>query len=422
MLTAEQNALLTDVSPGTPLHAFWKKQWIPALRSEALLPDAQPTKVELLCENYVAFRTTDGTVGFLNEACPHRGVSLAMARNEHNALTCIFHGWTMNADGDCVRMPTEKTNAMCAKVPRTGYPVREGGGIVWVYLGKGDPPKFTDYQFTHLSRTHARPRASYNEANWFQNVETLLDSAHIALLHADTVKNPDMEQAGLQLAAGNDTPKYSFESKPYGLRSYAERFQPDGSTYLRVTEYVAPGTAFIGTTDVEAAFVIIVVPVNNTRSLQWYIYWDQRQPIDDNMPDFSIAGTDMSDDNFAGSRWGKPFYGQDREAMSRGESWSGIPGVIFEDYAVAESIPIVDRTKEFLGSGDVGIVRMRRELMRRIEESAAGEDEDCSAVDYRALRALAVVVPEGTDILAFADERQAQRRAGFSDSLFEPSL
>lgn len=415
MLTAQQNAVLTDVSSGSPLSAYWKGHWIPALRSEALVADAQPTRVELLCEHYVAFRTTDGSVGFLNEACPHRGVSLAMGRNENNALTCIFHGWTMNAAGECVRMPTEKTNALCAKVPNTGYPVREGGGIVWVYLGGGEPPQFPDYQFTHLSRTHARPRASYSEANWLQNVETLLDSAHIALLHADAVKNPDAAQAGLQLAAGNDTPKYSFEEKEYGMRSYAERAQPDGSTYLRVTEFVAPGTAFIGTTDTEAAFLIIVVPVNNTRSLQWYIYWDATQPIDDNMPDFSIFGTDEDDDNFAASRSGLPFYGQDRAAMSRGESWSGIPGVIFEDYGVAESIPIVDRTKEFLGSGDIGIVKMRRELLSRIEAFTNGErvPEDTPDLDYRALRALAVVVPPGTDICAFADERQAKRREAF---------
>jgi phthalate 4,5-dioxygenase oxygenase subunit len=416
MLTADQNRLLTDVSAGSPLNAYWKRHWIPAIRSEALKIDGTPTRVELLCERLVAFRTTDGSVGFLNEACPHRGASLAMGRNENNRLTCLFHGWNFNANGECEHMPTEKTNGLCAKVPGNGYPVREGGGIVWVYLGPGEPPQFTDYQFTHLSAEHARPRASYNRANWLQNVETLLDSAHIGLLHADTVKNRAIPQAGLQLAAASDTPKYSFESKPYGLRSFAERPLPDGSTYLRVTEYVAPGTAFIGTTDAEAGFLIIVVPVNNTKSLQWYIYWDERQEINDNLPDFALLGTDESDDDFAASRSGLDRFGQDREAMRRGETWSGVPGVIFEDYAIAESIPIVDRTKEFLGSGDVAIVKMRRELMARIAQSYDGEKipEELCEIDYRALRALASIIPPGTDINAFADEQQASRRGAFT--------
>lgn len=414
MLTAEQNRLLTDVTPGTSLNRYWKRHWIPALRSEALDAGGDPQRVELLCEKYVAFRGHDGKVGFLYEACPHRGVSLALGRNENNRLTCIFHGWSFDADGNCTRMPTEKDQSFCQKVKGQGFPVREGGGIVWVYLGEGKPPKFSDFAFTHLTRQHARPRASYNEANWLQNLETLMDSAHIGLLHHDTTADASLPQAGLQLVTGNDTPKYTLEQRPYGLRSYALRTTGGEKDYLRVTEYVAPGSAFIGTTDVEAGFLIIVVPVNNTRSLQWYVYWDSRQDIDSNLPDFALLGTDESDDNFAGSRQGLPNYGQDREAMRAGKTWSGIPGVIFEDYAVAESIPIVDRTREFLGSGDQAIVRLRRELMERIRQSDAGEDcVQAEVSDYRALRALAEMIPVGTNIQDFTNQKQQERSESF---------
>ncbi|MDP9654506.1 UNVERIFIED_ORG: phenylpropionate dioxygenase-like ring-hydroxylating dioxygenase large terminal subunit [Pseudomonas putida] len=411
MLTAEQNRLLTDVSPGTPLHRYWKRQWIPALRSEALEPGGTPQRVELLCEKYVAFRADDGHVGFLHEACPHRGVSLALGRNEGNRLTCIFHGWSFDTQGNCTKMPTEKDQAFCKKVKGQEFKVREGGGIVWVYLGEGEAPAFTDYAFTYFDRKHTRPRASYNEANWLQNVETLMDSAHIGLLHHDTTANPELPRAGLQLVTGNDTPKYTLESKPYGLRSYSLRTTGQAQDYLRVTEFVAPATAFIGTTEQEAGFLIIVVPVNNTRSLQWYVYWDSRQPIDENLPDFALLGTDESDDNFAASRQGLPNYGQDREAMRAGRSWTGVPGVIFEDYAVAESIPIVDRTREFLGSGDLAIVRLRRELMERIRQSEANEDSiQAQASDYRSLRALADMIPVGTVIQDYTEQKRQERR------------
>ncbi|MDO8864222.1 Rieske 2Fe-2S domain-containing protein [Haliea sp. E1-2-M8] len=422
MLTAEQNKLLTDVSVGSPLSGYWKQHWIPALRSEALEVDGAPTRVELLCEHYVAFRTTDGTVGFLNEACPHRGVSLALGRNENNALTCIFHGWQMNAKGDCVHMPTEETNTLCSKVPRTGYPVREAGGIVWVYLGGGEVPQFNDFQFTQVAPKHVRARASYNNSNWSQNVETLLDSAHIALLHADTTYDKDVPQEGMQLSSGNHVPRYSFDKKPYGLRSYSERDQPDGSVYLRVTEFVAPGIAFIGTTSAEAAFAIMVVPVNNTKTLGWFVFWDERDDINNRLPEFLMIGTDASDDDFAASRVGKAgdlMASQDREAMRRGETWTGIKGVIFEDYVLAESMPIVDRTKEFLGSGDVAIVRLRRELLSRISDYQAGRTlpEHSENIDYRALRSLAEILPENNvDIRAFTDEKEAERRATFNSS------
>lgn len=323
MLTKEQDCLLTDVRPGSLMNQYWKQQWIPALRSEALAAGGAPRKVELLCESYVAYRGHDGKVGFLNEHCPHRGVSLAMGRNEPNGLRCIFHGWQFDAEGNCIQMPTETDQAMCKRVNKHGHAVIEAGGIVWVYLGEAaTTPKFSDFAFTHYTRENSRPRASYVESNWLQNLETLLDSAHIALLHKNTTGNAVLPQAGLQLANDNHTPGYTFEPTPYGLRSYACRSREDGDTYLRVTEYVAPGTAFIGTTEPEAGFVIIVVPINNLRTLQWYIYWDARQKIDDNLPDFALLGTDLDDDNFAASRQGKPFYGQNREAMSYG-SWSG---------------------------------------------------------------------------------------------------
>lgn len=417
MLTPEQNRLVTDVSPGTPLNRYWKRHWIPALRGAALEAGGAPKRVELLCEKYVAFRGDNGKVGFLYEACPHRGISLAMGRNEDNQLRCIFHGWSFDTDGNCTHVPTETDQSFCSKVKGQGFPVIEAGEIIWVYLGDGQPPKFNDYAFTYLSRTNTRPRASYNEANWLQNVETLLDSAHIGLLHKDTTANPNIPQAGLQLVTGCDTPRYTFESKPYGLRSYSTREVSTEKKYLRVTEYVAPGTAFIGTTDAETGFAIIVVPVNNTRSLQWYIYWDERQPIDENLPDFALLGTDESDDNFAASHQGQPNYLQDRAAMKRGDSWSGVQGVIFEDYAVAESIPIVDRTREFLGSGDLAIVKMRRELIERINKHESSNNENITRAeetDFRALRALAVMIDTTQDIKQLAEEREAQRKRAWS--------
>jgi phthalate 4,5-dioxygenase len=249
-----------------------------------------------------------------------------------------------------------------------------------------------------------------------QNVETLLDSAHIALLHHDTVYEKDVCKDGMmQLSADNHVPRYSFEPKAYGFRSFAERVQPDGDTYLRVTEYVAPGMAYIGTTSAEAAFVIMVVPVNNTKTLGWFVFWDERGDINDRLPPFLMTGTDENDDDFAASRAGKLVGAQDREAMRRGESWTGVTGVVFEDYIVAESIPIPDRTKEFLGSGDLGIVRLRRELLRRIEAHTEGKPlpENVGNIDYRSLRSLAEVVPAGTDICAFADRKEEERRQSF---------
>src|SRR5690606_31204291 len=105
-MTKDENDLLTRVSNGAPMGEMIKQNfWIPAALSEKLEADGTPLRVRLFGENYVAFRATNGQVGFFDEACPHRGASLALAHNEDNALTCIFHGWKFRVDGVTVAAP-----------------------------------------------------------------------------------------------------------------------------------------------------------------------------------------------------------------------------------------------------------------------------------------------------------------------------
>ena len=76
MLSHEDNELMCRVGPGTPMGTALRRYWIPALQTSDLAePGGDPRRVELLGESFVAFRGTDGRVGFLDEHCPHRGAS-----------------------------------------------------------------------------------------------------------------------------------------------------------------------------------------------------------------------------------------------------------------------------------------------------------------------------------------------------------
>src|SRR5260370_766578 len=71
-------------------------------------------------------------------------------------------------------------------------------------------------------------------------------------------------------------------------------------------------------------------------------------------------GVDL-DEN--GVRFGKSANGwlQDRGAMARGDSYTGVVGTTAQDCAVQESMgAIQDRTKEHLGASDIAVIRMRR--------------------------------------------------------------
>jgi phenylpropionate dioxygenase-like ring-hydroxylating dioxygenase large terminal subunit len=94
MLSREENDLLTQTGPGTPMGEVMRRYWIPALLSwEIAEPDSAPVRVKLLGEALIMFRDTEGRIGLLDEFCAHRGTSLWLGRNEHGGLRCIWHGW-----------------------------------------------------------------------------------------------------------------------------------------------------------------------------------------------------------------------------------------------------------------------------------------------------------------------------------------
>ena len=108
MLSAAENELVSRVGPGTPMGKLMRQYWIPGmLSSELPLPDCTPVRVMLLGEPLIAFRDTQGRVGMMQNACPHRGASMFFGRNEEGGLRCIYHGWKFDVDGNCTDMLSE---------------------------------------------------------------------------------------------------------------------------------------------------------------------------------------------------------------------------------------------------------------------------------------------------------------------------
>src|SRR5262249_36607627 len=153
MLSAEKNELLTHVEPGTPMGTMLRRYWIPALLSEELPePDSGPKAFRLLGENLVAFRDTLGRVGILHAHCPHRGAALRLARNEECGLRCLYHGWKMDVNGNVLETPNEpEGSALQGKVKAKSYLAREGGGVIWAYMGPVElVPPFPAFEWTSI--------------------------------------------------------------------------------------------------------------------------------------------------------------------------------------------------------------------------------------------------------------------------------
>jgi hypothetical protein len=86
----------------------------------------------------------------------------------------------------------------------------------------------------------------------------------------------------------------------------------------------------------------------------------------------------------------------DRE-VQRTRTFTGIQGVNTQDLAVQESMgPVVDRTREHLGTTDKAIIELRRLLLDSITDFKNGmEPRGLDPGSYREIRAGDIVVPKG---------------------------
>src|SRR5215471_5715489 len=190
MLAVEDNELITNTNPGTPMGDLFRRFWLPVALSEELPgPDCVPVRVRVLGEDLIAFRDSNGKVGLVDAFCPHRGAPMFFGRNEESGLRCIYHGWKFDVGGNCVDQMNEPEQ-FCQKIHLTAYPTTEIGGVIWTYMGPRErmpaPPAF---EWTQVPETHRHVSKVWEECNWLQALEGGIDTSHAPILHRTITPN-----------------------------------------------------------------------------------------------------------------------------------------------------------------------------------------------------------------------------------------
>src|SRR3954447_4060153 len=146
--TAEENARLTQTGQGTPCGNLMRRYWQPVALREELPVGGAPLPVRLLGEDLVLFRDDAGQPGLLGIHCAHPGADLSYGRLEDGGLRCIYHGWLYDVQGRCLEQPGEPVGSTFhERIRQTAYPARELGGVIFAYLGPGEPPELPNYEF-----------------------------------------------------------------------------------------------------------------------------------------------------------------------------------------------------------------------------------------------------------------------------------
>ena len=432
MLSRQDNETLCRVGPDTPMGRMMRRFWMPACLSRQLpQPDCDPLRVQLLGENFVAFRDSDGKVGIVDEYCMHRRASLALGRVEEGGIRCLLHGWKFATDGTILETPNVCDAGFTKRLKQPAYPVREAGGFIWTYLGPKElEPPFQHYAFMDLPVEHVEILRVNTPVNYLQLYEGGTDSSHVGILHMNMMnpgwgdkKAAAKKRVGAGLGATKaaksgkmssqtekfvsaelfaTTPDLDIEDTEYGYHYAALREGPpaeDGSPThsVRITPVMLPFGRMIPAN--AFLFYVFEVPQHDFAT-STYILFGGDKPFDRGEL-ITLMGLD--DERFWNDRTGDfraswdDGFGQDRANLDR--NWSGYRGIAQEDAIIGMTMePIVDRSKEYVVPADEAVIRLRRRLLESVKRHEAGEDPIALGVtDYSKVAAVAdTVIPVGS--------------------------
>ncbi len=422
MLKPEDNERLTRVGPGTPAGELFRRYWQPALlASELPENDGAPVRVRLLSEDLVAFRDTNGKVGLVDAYCPHRRAPMFFGRNEECGLRCVYHGWKFDVNGDCADMPSEPGDTpLKAKAKIKSYPTYEAGGIIWTYMGPKDKqPAPPNYEWLRAPATHRYVSKSESCCNYLQGLEGGLDTAHVSFLHRNNLGDKTW------LGAQDGAPRIEVELTDYGYYYVSTRNSGPDRRYVRVYQYIMPFQQIRSNVlgyagkrpDVPKFDGHLWAPVDDhTTNIYNFMYsYSPEIPLPrayaENYESYAGRGAEhFIPGTFRLKANPSNDYFIDRESQKH-HTVTGIAGVNTQDMALQEGMgPIVDRSKEFLGTTDRAIVALRRLLLEATYAVERGETpKGADPVKHANARAFDDFVPgDQTWQTAFAQDLQAK--------------
>ncbi|CAL9355901.1 Rieske 2Fe-2S domain-containing protein [Streptomyces cellulosae] len=404
MLTPEQNERLVRTDRGTEMGTLLRRYWIPALLAEEIPePDCPPVRVTLMGENLIAFRDTQGRIGLLDEFCSHRTASLFFGRNEECGLRCAYHGWKYDVEGNCVDMPSEPpASRFHEKIKQTAYPCVELGGVIWTYMGPPElKPELPELEWATLPPENVFVSKRLQESNFMQAMEGGIDSSHVSFAHRFNMDDDPMHAGtpGIEYLKADTRPKFEVIESDGGLLIGARREADEENYYWRITQWIMPWYTIIppfGTHNPLGGHAW--VPIDDETCWAWSINYHPTRPLREDELDAMRRGEGIHAKYLPGTYRTAANktndYLIDRQAQKDKRSFSGVEGIAAQDFSLQESMgPIVDRTKERLGTSDAAIILARRRLLAAAETAAKDEPLPGDRAEHHRVRSASVLLP-----------------------------
>jgi phenylpropionate dioxygenase-like ring-hydroxylating dioxygenase large terminal subunit len=388
LLSKHENRLITEVEESSPAGTVLRSYWQPAALVEEISNERPVIPVKLFGEELVLFRDEQGNYGLLDRHCSHRGADLCFGRLEDGGIRCAFHGWLFDASGNCLEQPAEPVDSSFReRLKHPAYPCVEKNGIVFAWMGEGEPPLLQRLDCFLAPDTNTFAFKGLMECNWLQALEVGIDPAHASFLHRFFEDEDTDESYGKQFragAAGTDIPltkllrEYerpviSTEDTGYGFRIITTRNIDTDTVHYRITNLLFPNAIVIPMND----YMTITqwhVPVDDENCYWYALFTSFSGPVDKELMRrqrlelYTLPG-------YRPRRNKSNNYGFDpAEQKQQTYTGMGMDINVHDQWAVESLGRIQDRTREHLGKSDVAIIKYRRILkgaIKMVEEGTA---------------------------------------------------
>jgi 5,5'-dehydrodivanillate O-demethylase len=233
-------------------------------------------------------------------------------------------------------------------ITHTAYPVQELGGMLYAYMGPAPAPALPRWDVMAWEKGERRiERHSVLRCNWFQAMENSVDPSHLFWLHGQT--------AHLAQAVDHYEEEHEFNVFEYGIM---KRRTSAGTAGSRVDQH-------------PLLFPTILRHVFKsqkggkiTHNLQY------RVPIDDESSTVFMV-LFIPDETKRATVENTKF---DYVSMTHEDGSYKMDMVLAQDVMAWETQgKIADRTKEYLGEGDRGVVALRRLMRQQIDAVKQGK-------------------------------------------------
>jgi len=347
-ITKDVNERLTRYGPGTPAGEMFRRYWHPvAVMTE--LSDEAPTKlVRILGEDLVLFRDKIRRVGLLADHCAHRGASLLYGRVEERGISCAYHGWLYDTDGNCLETPAEPADShFCLTVKQKAYPVRAHFGLYWAYLGPSPVPALPGCGVLPTWRVTGIEEQIDIQANWLQVIENNVDGTHFPILHQESgaMRYPG-KPANTTRGFIDQFVSLEYWEEPFGIMRRQVYASGGGEEDALMFPNIKRRTEEVS----------IKVPVDDTHTKKYVIFFD---PSTKSTQDLPIE------------HWLR----QDHAELVGPDGRNRMDEIRFQDLTVMHTQGAISERENWrLGASDRGIALLHEVLLREIDKVERGLD------------------------------------------------